>query len=150
MHERERRGEGLQMMAPVVATEAVVAREAGASPVTAREAVVARKDSVASTAAPVALTRLRGSVALGAAPVASTAHGSGGVDVRRRRRRSGATANRGDGDTRGGLRDLGEKWWPGGNGFLVKSNLAVARLVKRAIAKIAIAVFAKRAAAIAM
>ena len=83
MHERERRGGGLQMMAPVVATEAVVAREAGASPVTAREAgvspVTARK--VASTAAPVALTRPRGSVALGAAPVSSTAHGSGGVDV---------------------------------------------------------------------
>ena len=76
-------------MAPVVATEVVVAREAGASPVTARK--------VASTAAPVALTRPRGSVALGAAPVASTAHGSGGVDVGRRRRRSGATANRGDG-----------------------------------------------------
>ena len=62
-------------MAPVVATEAVVAREAvaspvtareaGASPVTAREAVVARKDPVVSAAAPVALTRPRGSVALG-------------------------------------------------------------------------------------
>ena len=51
---------------------------------------------------------------------------------------------------RGGSRDLGEKWWPGGNGFLVKSNLAVARFAKHAIAKIAIAVFAKRAAAIAM
>ena len=102
MHERERRGGGLQMMAPVVATEAVVAREAGASPVTAREAgaspVTARK--VASTAAPVALTRPRGSVALGAAPVASTTHGSGGsggVDADRRRRRSGAMANRADG-----------------------------------------------------
>ena len=81
MHERERRGGGLQRMAPVVAREAVLAREAGASPVTAREAVVARKDPVASTAAPVALTRPRGSVALGAAPVSSTAHGSGGVDV---------------------------------------------------------------------
>ena len=57
--------------------------------------------------------------------------------------------NRGDGGARGGLRDLGEKW-PGGNGFLVKSNLAVARFVKRAIATIAIAVFTKRAAAIAM
>ena len=45
---------------------------------------------------------------------------------------------------------MGEKWWPGGNGFLAKSNLAVARFAKRAIAKIAIAVFAKRAAAIAM
>ena len=73
MHERERRGGGLQRMAPVVA------REAGASPVTAREAVVARKDPVASTAAPVALTRPRGSVALGAALVSSMAHGSGGV-----------------------------------------------------------------------
>ena len=45
---------------------------------------------------------------------------------------------------------MGEKWWPGGNDFLVKSNLAVARFAKRAIAKIGIAVFAKRAAAIAM
>ena len=93
MHERERRGGGLQRMAPVVATEAVVAREAGASPVTAREAraspVTAREagaspvtaGKVASTAAPVALTRPRGSVVLGAAPVSSTAHGSGGVDV---------------------------------------------------------------------
>ena len=99
-------------MAPVVATEAVVAREAGASPVTAREAgaspVMAREagaspvmaTKVASTAAPVALTRPRGSVALGAALVASTAHGSGGsggIDVGRRRQRSGVTANRGDG-----------------------------------------------------
>ena len=58
--------------------------------------------------------------------------------------------NRGDGGARGGLRDLGEKWWPGGNGFLVKSNLAVARFAKRGISKIAIAVFAKCAAAIAM
>ena len=58
--------------------------------------------------------------------------------------------NRGDGGAWGGSRDLGEKWWPGGNGFLVKSNLAVARFVKRAIAKIAIAVFTKRAAVIAM
>ena len=77
--------------------EAVVAREAGASPVTAREAVVAREDPVASTAAPVALMRPRGSVALGSAPVASTAHGSGGFNVGRRRRLSGATANRADG-----------------------------------------------------
>ena len=114
-----------------------MAREAGASPVTARED-------------PVALMRPRGSVALGAAPVASMAHGSGGADVGRRRRRSGATANRGDGGARGGLRDLGEKWWPGGNRFLVKSNLAVARFAKRAIAKIAIAVSAKCVAAIAM
>ena len=60
-------------MAPVVATEPVVAREAGASPVMARK--------VALTAAPVALTRPRGSMALGAAPVSSTVHGSGGVDV---------------------------------------------------------------------
>ena len=100
MHERERGGGGLQRMAPVVATEAVVAREAGASPVTVREAVVAREDPVASTAAPVALTRPRGSVALGAAPVASTARGSGGsggVDVGRRWRRSGATTNHADG-----------------------------------------------------
>ena len=84
-------------MAPVVAREAVVVREAGASSVTLREAVVAREDPVASTVAPVALMRPRGSVALGAAPVASTAHGSGGVDVGRRWRRSRATANRGDG-----------------------------------------------------
>ena len=48
------------------------------------------------------------------------------------------------------MRDLGEKWWPGGNGFLAKSNLAVARFATSAIAKIAIAVSAKRAAAIAM
>ena len=45
---------------------------------------------------------------------------------------------------------MGEKWWPGGNGFWVKLNFGVARLVKRAIAKIAIAVFTKRVAAIAM
>ena len=103
MHERERRGGGLQRMAPVVvreavvAREAVLAREAGASPVTAREAVVAREDPVASTAASVVLMRSRGSVALGAAPVASTAHDFGGADDGRRRRGSGATANRGDG-----------------------------------------------------
>ena len=42
-------------MAPVVAREVVVAREAGASPVMAREAVVAREDPVASTAALMAL-----------------------------------------------------------------------------------------------
>ena len=54
------------------------------------------------------------------------------------------------GETAARARELGEKWWLGGNGFLVKSNLAVARFAKRAIAKIAIAVFAKRAAAIAM
>ena len=46
MHERERRGGGLQRMAPVVA------REAGASPVTAREAVLAREDPVASMSGP--------------------------------------------------------------------------------------------------
>ena len=57
--------------------------------------------------------------------------------------------NQGDGGAWGGLRDLGEKW-PGGNSFLVNSNLAVACLAKRAIAKIAIEVSAKRAAAIAM
>ena len=38
----------------------------------------------------------------------------------------------------------------GGNGFLVKSNLAVALFAKRAIAKLAIAIFTKRATAIAM
>ena len=89
------------MMALVVATEAVVVREAGASPVTAREAgaspVMARK--VASTAALVALTRPRGSVALGAALVSSTAHGSGGVGGGGKvgRRRIGETAARGVG-----------------------------------------------------
>ena len=51
---------------------------------------------------------------------------------------------------RGGSRDLGEKWWPGGNGFWVNSNLAVARLAKRAIAKVAIALFPKCATAIHM
>ena len=45
---------------------------------------------------------------------------------------------------------MGEKWWPGGNSFLVKSNLAVARFAKRAIAKIATVVFTKCAAVIAM
>ena len=45
---------------------------------------------------------------------------------------------------------MGEKWWPGGNGFLVKSNLAVALFAKRARAKLAIAIFTKRATAIAM
>ena len=38
----------------------------------------------------------------------------------------------------------------GGNGFLVKSNLAVALFVKHAIAKLAIAIFTKRSTAIAM
>ena len=38
----------------------------------------------------------------------------------------------------------------GGNRFWVKSNLAVVRLAKRAIAKIATVVFTKRAAAIAI
>ena len=138
-------------MAPVVAREAVAVREAGASTVTARKAVVARKDPVASTAAPVALTRPRSSMALGAALVASTAHGSGGsggVDVGRRRRPSGATANRGDG---GGV---GREIWgaSGGRGgpFLAKSKLAVARFAERAIAKVAIALFPKRATAIHM
>ena len=91
MHERERRGGGLQRMAPVVAREAVVEREAGASPVTAREAVVARKDPVVSMAAPVALMRPRGSGGVGGG-----SGGSGGVDVGRRRRQSGETANWGD------------------------------------------------------
>ena len=103
-------------MAPVVATEAVVAREAGASPVMAREAVVLIKDPMASTAAPMALTRSRGSVALGAAPVASTAHGSGGVDVGRRRRRSGATVNHGDGGARW-VEGFGEEVVAGGKWF---------------------------------
>ena len=86
--------------------------------------------------------------------------GSGGVDgarlwwLRGRRRRQETVAKWGDGESgrrqRGGSGDLGEKWWPGGNGFLVKSNLAVARFAKRAIAKVAIALFAKRATAIAM
>ena len=86
--------------------------------------------------------------------------GSGGVDgarlwwFRGRRRRQETAAKWGDGESgrrrQGGSRDLGEKWWPGGNGFWVKSNLAVARFTKRAIAKVAIAVLAKRATAIAM
>ena len=38
----------------------------------------------------------------------------------------------------------------GGNGFLVKSKLAVARFAERAIAKVAIALFPKRATAIHM
>ena len=107
MHERERRGGGLQRMALMVAREVVVAREAGVSPVMAREANVARED-------PVALMRPGGSVALGAAPVASTAHGSGGVYVGRRRRRSGATANWGDGDEGEGFGE--EVWRPGDEG----------------------------------
>ena len=146
MQEGERRGGGLQRMAPVVA------REAGASPVTAREAIVAREDPVASTAAPVALIWPHGSGGVGG--------GSGGVDdarlwwLRGCRRRQETAAKWGDGESgrqrRGGVRDLGEKWWPGGNGFLVKSNLAVALFAKRAIAKLAIAIFTKRATAIAM
>ena len=47
-------------------------------------------------------------------------------------------------------RDLGEKWWPGGKRFWVKSNLAVARFAKCNIAKIATVVFTRRAAVIAM
>ena len=58
----------------------------------------------------------------------------------------------GDGESgrrrRGGSRDLGEKWWPGGGKPLVKSNIVVARYYKRAIAKLAIASFTKRATAI--
>ena len=45
---------------------------------------------------------------------------------------------------------MGVKWWPGGNGFLVKSNFAVGHFAKRAIAKIATTVFTKRVAVIAM
>lgn len=128
----------------------VVAREAGASLVTARKAgaspVTARK--VASMAAPVALTRPRGSVALGVAPVSSMVHGSAGARRRRRRsvgRRIGETAAR----ARGGFEGFGGSGSRGGNGFLAKSNLAVARLQKCAIAKLAIALSPKRAAAIA-
>ena len=130
----------------------VMAREAGASPVTAREAVVAREDPVASTAAPVALMRPRGSGGVGV--------GSGGVDgarhwwLRGSQRLQETAAKWGDGESgrrrRGGLRDLGEKWWPGRNDFLDKSNLAVSLFTKRAIAKLAIATFTKRATAIAM
>ena len=66
-----------------------------------------------------------------------------------------STAKWGDGESgrqrrTGWVEGFGGQVVAGGNGFLVKSNLAVARLVKRAIAKIAIAVFTKRAAAIAM
>ena len=127
-------------MAPVVASEA------GASPVTAREAIVAREDPVASTAAPVVLMWPHGSGGVGG--------GSGGVDdarlwwLRGRRRRQETAVKWGDDESgrrrRGGSRDLGGKWWPGGNGFLV------ARFAKRAIAKVAIALFTKRATAIAM
>ena len=129
-------------MDPVVAREAVVARETGAS----------RVAPVAPRAAPVALMRPRGSGGVGG--------GSGGVDsarlwwLRGRRRRHETAAKWGNGESgrrrRGGSRDLGEKWCPGGNGFLVKSNLAVARFVKRTIAKIDTAVFTKCAAVIAM
>ena len=60
---------------------------------------------------------------------------------------------RGIGETaaraRGGLEGFGGSGGRGGNGFLAKSNLAVARFAKRAIAKLAIALSSKRAAAIA-
>ena len=72
-------------------------------------------------------------MALGAAPVVSMARGSGGsggVDVGRRRRRSGATV--------GWVEVFGGEVVAGGNDFLVKSNLAVARFAKSAIAKVAI------------
>ena len=113
MHERERRGEGLQRMAPVVA------REAGASSVTAREAVVAREAGalwvalVAPRAASVGSMRPRGSEG-----------GFGGVDeaarLRWRRRRAalvapGASTLAGDGDEVGRWR-IGEmvvKWGEG-------------------------------------
>ena len=112
-------------MAPVLAREAVVAREAGASPVMAREAGASTVAPVAPRAAPVGLMRPRG---------------SGGVDevarlrwrlgrLRWSRRRAalvapGASTSAGDGGEvgdgesgrrrRDGSRDLGEKWWPGG------------------------------------
>ena len=125
MHERERRGGGLQRMAPVVVREAVVAREAGASPVTAREAVVARevgaypvtareavmarKDPMASTAAPVALTRPCGSVAL--------------ARLRWRRRRTALVASTSAGDgSEVGRRQIGEMaagWVEGFGGEVV-------------------------------
>ena len=124
-------------MAPVVASEA------GASPVTAREAGASRMAPVAPRAAPVALMRPRSSGGVGG--------GSGGVDgarlwwLRGRRRRQETAAKWGDDESgrwrRGGSRDLRGKWWPGGNGFLVKSKLAVARFAERAIAKVAIALF---------
>ena len=130
----------------MVAREAGVARVAGASPVTARE------DLVASTAALVALMRSRGSDGIGG--------GSDGVNgmrlwwLRGRRRPQETATKWGDGESGrrqwGGLRDLGEKWWPGRNGFLVKSNLVVALFAKRAIAKLDIAIFTKRATTIAM
>ena len=75
-------------------------------------------------------------------------------------RMSAASTPAGDGGEVGRLRigETAEKWGKGfvgevvvgGNRFWVKSNLAVARLAKRAIAKIAIAVFTKRAPVIAM
>ena len=84
----------------MVAREALVARQAGASPVMAREAGASRVALVVPRAAPVVLMRPCSSSGVVAALVASTARGSGGsggVDVGKRRRRSGATENWGDG-----------------------------------------------------
>ena len=120
MHERERGG--------VLIEDGSGGCDGGrASPVTVREAVVAR-EAGASRVAPVAPRAAP--VALGAALVAST-------------------ANRGDG---GGVgREIwGASGGRGGNSFLVKSKLAVARFAERAIAKVAIAVLAKRSTAIGM
>ena len=133
MHERERRDGGLQRMAPVMAREAVVAREAGASPVTAREAVVAREAGasrvapVAPWAAPAALMRPCGFGGVGG--------GSGGIDgarpwwLRGCQRRQVTASKWGGGEVgtrrRSEASDLGEKWWPGGGKPLVKSNIAV-------------------------
>ena len=130
MHERERRGGGLQRMAPVVAREAVVARVAGASPVTAREAVVAREDLVASTVAPVASTAAL--VASTTAPVAlmrprgscGVGGGSGGVDgawLWWRRRRQETAAKWGDGESGRRRRGVGRGIWgrSGGRGETV-------------------------------
>ena len=72
--------------------------------------------------------------------MASTSAGDGGEVGRRRIREMAA----------GWVKGFGGEVVAGGNSFLVKSNLAVAHFVKRAIAKIAIAVFTKRAAVIAM
>ena len=85
----------------MVAREAMVASEAGASPLTAREAVASREAPVASTATPVALMRPHGSDGVGG--------GSGGVDgarlwwLRGSRRRQETAAKWGDGGVGRGI-----------------------------------------------
>ena len=67
----------------------------------------------------------------------------------------GASTSAGDNDEVGQVavgwgEGFGGEVVAGENGFLVKSNLAVALFAKRAIAKLAIAIFRKRATAIGM